>query len=398
MYNIGGALNRGSYSRANQEGPESYGFRGNVRNYDLNRDFIKCDTKNAQSFNKIFTNWRPHIFIDNHTSNGADYQYIMTLIPTQHNKLPKVLANYLNNKMVPQLYQAMAKTDYEMTPYVYARNTPDDGIAGFLDLPRYSSGYAALFNSLSFMPEAHMLKTYEERVRGTYTFMYSMLELIQKDHSTIIENKKKADEVTRTQSSFDVNWTLDADKKDKVTFKGYAAKYKKSEVTGQDRLYYDQNEPYIKAIPFLNTYKATTSVKKPIAYIIPQGYQQVIDRLKWNGVEMEQLPKDQVLEVEMQYIKDLKTGNSAYEGHYLHSKVEVKRQVQKVQYYKGDYLIRANQDENQYIIHTLEPTSADAFFAWNFFDAILQQKEYFSSYVFEDVAAELLKNRCRFES
>ena len=194
MYNIGGALNRGSYSRANQEGPSSYGFRGNVRNYDLNRDFIKCDTKNAQSFNKIFTEWRPHIFIDNHTSNGADYQYIMTLIPTQHNKLPNVLASYLNKKMLPHLYQAMAKTDYEMTPYVYARNTPDDGIAGFLDLPRYSSGYAALFNSLSFMPEAHMLKTYEERVKGTYAFMYSMLELIQKDHSIIIENKKKADE------------------------------------------------------------------------------------------------------------------------------------------------------------------------------------------------------------
>jgi hypothetical protein len=49
MYNVGGALNRGSFSRANQEGPEEHGFRGNVRNYDLNRDFIKCDTKNAQS-------------------------------------------------------------------------------------------------------------------------------------------------------------------------------------------------------------------------------------------------------------------------------------------------------------------------------------------------------------
>ena len=32
----------------------------------------------------------------------------------------------------------------------------------------------------------------------------------------------------------------------------------------------------------------------------------------------------------------------------------------------------------------------DSYFNWNFFDAILQQKEYFSSYVFEDVAKDLL--------
>jgi hypothetical protein len=39
----------------------------------------------------------------------------------------------------------------------------------------------------------------------------------------------------------------------------------------------------------------------------------------------------------------------------------------------------------------LEPQGPDSYFAWNFFDGIPQQKEYFSSYVFEDKAAELLK-------
>lgn len=31
------------------------------------------------------------------------------------------------------------------------------------------------------------------------------------------------------------------------------------------------------------------------------------------------------------------------------------------------------------------------FFSWNFFDSILAQKEHFSAYVFEDVAADLLR-------
>jgi hypothetical protein len=34
----------------------------------------------------------------------------------------------------------------------------------------------------------------------------------------------------------------------------------------------------------------------------------------------------------------------------------------------------------------------DSYFAWNFFDPILMEKEYFSDYVFEDVAVELLNN------
>ena len=71
------ALNRNSTTRTNQNGPESYGFRGNARNYDLNRDFIKSDTKNAKTFAQIFHLVQPDVFIDNHVSNGADYQYIL---------------------------------------------------------------------------------------------------------------------------------------------------------------------------------------------------------------------------------------------------------------------------------------------------------------------------------
>ena len=51
-----------------------------------------------------------------------------------------------------------------------------------------------------------------------------------------------------------------------------------------------------------------------------------------------------------------------------------------------------NQAANRYIVEMLEPTGDDSFFAWNFFDAILQQKEGYSDYRWEDIAAEVLKN------
>lgn len=390
FYNIGGGLNRNKMTRANQDGPESYGFRGNAKNLDLNRDFIKCDSKNAESFNTLFSKWKPNVFIDNHTSNGADYQYTMTLIATQHNKLDPTVAEYMNDILLPKLYGDMETSGWEMTPYVYARETPDDGIAGFLDLARYSSGYAALNNTISFMPETHMLKPFKDRVLSTYAFMDVMIKNMEQDSKTIKTVFDKAIHNVKTKKKFNINWELNRDKKSTIMFKGYEAKYKPSEVSGIDRLYYDRDAPYEKEIPLFNTYEPTVTIEKPAAYIIPQAYHKIIDRMRWNGVTMHRLDEDQKLNVGMYLIKDFDT-RDAYEGHYLHSNVTVELQNKQWQYFKGDYLIKVDQATNEYIVQTLEPQGPDSFFAWNFFDGILMQKEYFSSYVFEDLAAKYLQ-------
>lgn len=392
IYNISGSLNRGSHSRANQNGPQAYGFRANAQNLDLNRDFIKGDTENSQSFNRLFTKWNPDILIDNHTSNGADYQYVMTLIPTQKDKMEPALSSYLVSNLLPELYARMKAGRYEMTPYVYARNTPDEGIAGFLDYPRYSSGYASLHNCISFMPETHMLKPFKDRVWSTYDFMIAMLEHLKDDSDQLLEARKQAIESTKTKTVFDLNWEMDADKVDKVMFRGYEAKYKPSEVSGLDRLYYDRNSPYEKEIPFYNTYKPNLSIDKPNAYIIPRAYKQIVDRMENNGVEVFRLAKDEIREVEIYKIGEYKTTEKPYEGHYLHSQLQVEKSLENIQYHKGDYIIYTNQASNNYIINTLEPQAPDSWFSWNFFDGILMQKEYFSPYVFEDLAADFLSN------
>ncbi|MFT6705883.1 MAG: hypothetical protein ACJATF_000707 [Flavobacteriales bacterium] len=392
VYNIGGAINRNGTSRANQNGPLSYGFRGNAKNLDLNRDFIKCDSRNARTFNQLFHKWNPDVFVDNHTSNGADYQYTMTLIATEDAKMDAGLAGYMNEKMLPRLYKDMADTKWEMTPYVNAIDgTPDKGIMDFLDYPRHSSGYAALFDCISFMPETHMLKPYKDRVQSTYAFMDVMIKLLDDDHQVLKETRKKAIQNTKNKNTFDLDWTLDKESKTTLNFKGYLANYKPSDISGKERLFYDRNQPYTKDIPYYKTYKSTKNIKRPMAYIIPQGYQEIIERLEWNGVKTYQLTEDFETKVELYRIKEFKTGEQPYEGHYLHRNVTIDTFQTEWPYYKGDYIVFVNQPANRYIVETLEPQGPDSFFAWNFFDGILQQKEYFSSYVFEDLAAAYLK-------
>jgi len=390
-YNIGGGLNRGRDSRANQQGPRLHGFRGNARNLDLNRDFIKCDSRNAATFSQLFARWQPDVFIDNHTSNGADYQYTMTLIATQHNKLDPHLANYLNEKMLPDLYANMAATGWEMTPYVYARSTPDEGIAGFLDLPRYASGYAALHNAMGFIAETHMLKPFKDRVMSTYHFMQTAVQHMQQHKEAIQEARRKAIQHTIRKDTFELNWSLDRSRADTILFKGYAAKYKASEVSGLERLYYDRSEPYTKPIPHFRYYRATDKVHKPAAYLIPQAYEGVIERLKWNGVTLYRLQEEIELPVELYRMTKFETVEQAYEAHYLHYNITPEVENRIWTFRPGDYVVFTDQAENRYIVETLEPQAPDSFFAWNFFDGILMRKEYFSSYVFEDEAARLLR-------
>jgi len=392
VYNIDGSFNRTATSRANQNGPLAYGFRGNSKNYDLNRDFIKSDSQNSLAFQLIFNTWQPEIFVDTHTSNGADYQYTMTLIPTHKDKMNPTLAAYLNKTMLPSLYEKMAAVGYEMTPYVNSvEETPDAGITGFLESPRYSTGYTTLHNTIGFMPETHMLKEYEKRVDATYQLLKIYIDLVERDAKVIGANKQKADAEVAKQQDFAVDWKLNEKEFETFNFKGYTAKYKPSEVSGLDRLYYDRNAPYTKPIKYWNTFDAATVVSKPIAYIIPQAWSKVVALLKLNNVAVATLTEDQKIEAEHYYIADYKTGTKPYEGHYIHSGVQLKPKKEALQYYKGDYVVYVNQPVNRYIVETLEPQAMDSFFNWNFFDSILSMKEHFSAYVFEDTAAELLK-------
>ena len=392
IYNVDGVLNRSCCRRANQNGPEEMGTRANAKNLDLNRDFIKCDAENTKTLAKIFHEWNPDIFIDTHVSDGADYTYTMTLIATQHDKLNPILGNYLKNEMQPALYEMMKAKNNEMCPYVELfKKTPDDGIIEYLETPRYSTGFTTLFNTIGFVTETHMLKPFPQRVKATYDFLFTVIEYTNKNYQKIGEIRKQANNYVKEQKQFPLEWVLDTTKWEMLNFKGYEAKYKPSVISGKPRLYYDQASPYNRPIKNYTTYTANTTVEKPTIYIIPQGWKNVIERLEMNNIKMKRLSKDTIITVESYYIEDYKTIKNPYEGHYLHYDVKVKKENQQVQYYKGNYVVETNQESNRYIVETLEPQATDSYFCWNFFDAILQQKEGFSDYVFEETAEEILK-------
>jgi hypothetical protein len=403
MYNVDGSLNRADTSRVNQDGPEQFGFRGNSRHLDLNRDFVKCDTLTAQVFNKLFTAWDPDVMVDTHTSNGADYSYTMTLIHTQADKLGGELGTFLSSTMLPEIYAGMDARGWPTCPYVNpVKDSPDHGIADFLETARFSTGYAALHHTIGFMPETHMLKPFRDRYESMRALVETVLEFTVNNGARIQALRQSARLAGRTRAEWPVHWVMDEANPSSFRFKGYEAKYKPSVLGDYTRLWYDRSSPWERDIDWYNNFKADITVAAPRAYVVPQQWREAIERLQWNGVQMERVEADRLQEVDYYHIASVTSRPSAYEGHLFHDDVVLEKRRGSVQLRAGDYIVPLDQDRARYAVETLEPLGHDSFFRWGFFNSVLEKKEAYSDYVFEDHAAELLDREpalaARFEA
>ncbi len=75
VYNIDGHERRSAYNRINQNGPAVFGWRANATNLNLNRDYMKADAPETRAFLRMLRRWTPDFFVDNHVTDGADFQY-----------------------------------------------------------------------------------------------------------------------------------------------------------------------------------------------------------------------------------------------------------------------------------------------------------------------------------
>jgi hypothetical protein len=127
----------------------------------------------------------------------------MTLIDSQKDKLHPIISKVMQKDILPTLYSEMEKSGQPMSPYVNVwGKSPEEGMEGFLEYPRFASGYSALFNAFPFVTETHMLKPFPERVDVTYQFLKVALNTCSKYGSVIQKSRKEANEFIRNQQLF----------------------------------------------------------------------------------------------------------------------------------------------------------------------------------------------------
>jgi len=296
--------------------------------------------------------------------------------------------------MLPDLYDRMEEnSDYGMIPYVQMSNyfgDIKDGIMAYNDDPFYSTGYTALFNCYSFMTETLVYKYFPDRVRSVMDFLTQLTAFTYDNCSVIRQLKDEADRKVRDRETYHLDWEIDMSYSEKLLFKGY--EYARPEPTEDRRTrgYYDHDRPWTDTISYYTKYDPVLTVTKPWAYIIPQAWSDVVEKLCHNGVKAFRLEEDTELEVETYYIDKTEPSGRANQGHHVNQNIKVRLEKQTIPYYKGDFLIITNQHANRYIVEMLEPHAPNSYFAWNFFDPVLESHDFYSIWGFESHLMELL--------
>jgi hypothetical protein len=392
VLNIDGHEMMSPYNRINQNGPEEMGFRATSQNYNLNRDYLKLDAPEMRDLVRLWNDWDPDFFIDNHVTNGADHQYAVTYTITRHDNTAPQISAWGNDVFVPVVTQKMADAGEPIFPYVITMGRPlREGIIDFVESPRFSTGYAAARNRPGLLVEMHMLKDYDRRVHANYKMMVAVLELLNEQPASLHTANHLADSLTVLGMTGNVGLRFTrSPEPDSVDFLGYEYDMAHSDITDGDWIRYDTTRPVTMRLPYFNRMIRTVEVEAPWAYLIPPQWTNVIERLRLHQVDMKRLEEPRTLNVSSYRFDNVSWQRESFEGHHLVT-CSTYATLRDVTYPVGTVVVPLAQRNARLIMNALEPEAPDAFFKWGFFDTMLEQKEYSEHYASEKLAARMLQ-------
>ena len=271
VYNIDGHERRSPYNRINQNGPELAGWRANASELNLNRDYMKADAPETRAFLKMFHRWMPDFFVDDHVTDGMDYQYDVTFSIDDTPDVAPATAQWIRSTVTPELAAQVNASGHMSFPALIDLNDGNDpaqGLGFFSDTPRFSTGQMILENRPGLLVELHMLKDYKTRVTGNYEILRALLEVLNRDHAKLIELNHGAD-ASATQLGADpsgagtfplsLRWSGQTTP---VAFRGYQYTRTKSEISGAMWVQYS-HEPWNTTLPMQTSAAVAASTTPP---------------------------------------------------------------------------------------------------------------------------------------
>jgi murein tripeptide amidase MpaA len=407
VYNVDGHERRSAYNRINQNGPEIVGWRGNATNINLNRDYMKADAPETRAFLKMFHHWLPDFFVDDHVTDGADFQYDVTFNIDATPDVAPATAQWIRDSVTPALEKQVDATGHLAFPNLIDlvdETDPAKGLVSMSNPPRFSTGQMILENRPGLLVEIHMLKDYKTRVTGNYEILCALLQILNRDAAKVIDLNRAADAdaaklgahaLSNEQFPLAIGWT---DETTPVLFHGYEFKRALSEISGTIWISYT-HEPWNVSLPLATVPKVSASTTPPAAYIVPPQWTRVIDVLAAHDVAMRRTTIAWTGKVERYRCSGMEWQGPPFEGHHpiFHGEgagAEPGRYgacaltTENMTFPAGSVVVPLNQRLSKVAIHWLEPEAPDSALRWGFFDPIFEQREYGEAYVLEKLARE----------
>ncbi len=407
VYNIDGHERRSPYHRINQRGPERAGWRANGTNLNLNRDYLKAEAPETRASLRLFHRWLPDFFVDNHVTDGADFQYDVTFAIDDTPDVFPATADWIRSAITPELVRRVDLAGHSAFPapvFLKDDTDPARGLVFNENPPRFSTGQMILENRPGLLVELHMLKEYRRRVTGNYAILRALLELLNRDADRLVSLNQEADRAAatlgasgRAGSEFPLV-VAGSGETTTMHFLGYAYERARSEVSGTIGIRYG-TEPQTWTIPVETGVSIAASIVPPAGYIIPPPWTRVIDVLEAHGVSLRRTTAEWTGPVERYRCSGMVRPNLPFEGRYpilrggnvereMGHFGECHRVLETLTFPTGSVVAPLAQRLSKVIIHWLEPAAPDSALRWGFFDPIFEQKESGEAYVLESLGRE----------
>ena len=398
IHNVDGHERFGPYNRPNQNGPAEMGWRTTAQNYNLNRDWLRADAPETRAELDLFHRWRPDLFVDVHTTDGADYQYDLTYT-LQHfaDGHPALLA-WQDEAFTRHIFPALEKAGHKLAPYIEL-HVPDDVRSGFGEgptAPRFSTGYVALWNRPALLLETHMLKDYRTRVTGTYDVLVQLLTYLKEHPGELRGVTAQADRDTvAAGAKYDPARRVPVDFKEgpghvPFEFLGVESHHEISPVSGSVWVRYDPRKPVTFTVPFYNVVQVARDINPPLGYLVPAAWTVVLDRLRAHGLAFTTLTKSLTQEVETYQFDQVEWQPKPFENHHQIKDWKFHPVRRTLTFPTGSALVYLDQPGARVALHLLEPDAPDSLARWGYFDAIFEAKEYAEERVLEGWARDMV--------
>jgi len=420
IFNVDGHENSSPYHRINQNGPEAQGFRATAQNLNLNRDYLKADAPEMQHWLAMFAEWLPDMFVDVHTTDGADYRYDLTWYTEDWGTLDPAVKAWqdiaLKQRVFPQVekhsffdgVRGVETHPHLLAPYLELKDHHDigKGVANFGSGGRFSTGYVTLHNRSALLVETHMLKSYEVRVRATYDLLAEILTEFNAHPGELRHAVDQADRttiarVTTAGAQLPLVFSTTT-KPEPFDLRGVAFTHTHSDISDDSWVHYDPAKPKDLQIPFWRDLVPGKHVTLPAAYLVAAGWPQVMQKLAQHGLKFERLGKATSLDVERYWLDDPHWSDKPFESRLMLNKFSSRSEKARMDFAAGSVLVTLDQRAANVAVNLLEPEAPDSLLAWGFLNAIFEQKEFGDARVVEQLARDMLardpKLTAEFES
>jgi hypothetical protein len=369
--------------RYEQNGPELVGQRPNGAGLDLNRDYVKAEAPETRASLATVDAWRPHVFVDCHTTDGSFHGYALTYAPSLHPAAP--LGSWSHDSLLPLLRARVAERHrYPLFPYgnfsaAYGderlTDTVKTGWWTYDHRARYGVNLQGLTGTVAVLLEGYSHDPFERRVKSMYATLRELLSLAADPSQRVMARTlaaRRAIGTMRNEVPLGARFSTQPRRLDVVMepLMRVADTTTRSE-PGVPLGYRRTGRLVTQTMPVVDRFEPTLTRRPSQGYAFDAALTDVVMLLRRHGVRVDSLTRARTVTVERFVVDSLRQAPRPFQGHReVTASGRWERATQELK--AGSWIVRRQGDRDLVAFQLLEPESDDGVLTWNLLDASLR--------------------------